>query len=134
MPFRPGPGVGGHCIPVDPYYLSWRARAFDFTDRFIELAGDINLGMPRHVVELVGEALNDRGRPINGAQRRRHRRGVQAQRAGRAERRRRRRSSPASRSRGADVVYHDPHVPSFRDADGVIREGVELAACSVGRT
>ena len=67
MRFTPGPGVGGHCIPVDPYYLSWRAREFDFIDRFIELAGDINFAMPRHVVDLVAEALNDRGRALKGA-------------------------------------------------------------------
>ncbi len=67
MRFTPGPGVGGHCIPVDPYYLSWRAREFDFTDRFIEAAGDINFGMPRHVVDLVAEALNDRGKALKGA-------------------------------------------------------------------
>ena len=67
MRFTPGPGVGGHCIPLDPYYLSWRAREFDFIDRFIELAGDINLAMPRHVVELVAEALNDRGRALRGS-------------------------------------------------------------------
>src|SRR5205814_1260139 len=60
MPFRPGPGVGGHCIPVDPYYLSWRARQFDFVDRFVELAGDINLAMPRHVVDLLPEAVKAR--------------------------------------------------------------------------
>ena len=57
MPFRPGPGVGGHCIPVDPYYLAWVARRYDFTDRFIELAADVNVGMPRHVVDLAAEAL-----------------------------------------------------------------------------
>ena len=62
MQFTPGPGVGGHCIPVDPYYLAWRAREFDFVDRFVELAGDINFAMPRHVVDLVAEALNERGR------------------------------------------------------------------------
>ena len=67
MRFTPGPGVGGHCIPVDPYYLAWRAREFDFIDRFIELAGDINFAMPRHVVDLVAEALNDRGRALKGA-------------------------------------------------------------------
>lgn len=60
MKFTPGPGVGGHCIPVDPYYLSWRAREFDFIDRFIETAADINFAMPRHVVDLVAEGLNDR--------------------------------------------------------------------------
>ena len=67
MKFTPGPGVGGHCIPVDPYYLAWRAREFDFTERFIELAGDINFGMPRHVVDLTAEALNERGRSLKGA-------------------------------------------------------------------
>ncbi len=67
MRFTPGPGVGGHCIPVDPYYLAWRAREFDFTERFIELAGDINFAMPRHVVDLVAEALNDRGKALKGA-------------------------------------------------------------------
>ena len=82
MKFTPGPGVGGHCIPVDPYYLSWRAREFDFIDRFVELAGDINLAMPRHVVDLVAEALNDRGRALKGAQGRRRRRGLQAGRPG----------------------------------------------------
>ena len=64
MKFTPGPGVGGHCIPVDPYYLAWRAREFDFIDRFIELAGDINFAMPRHVVGLVADALE---RPRQGA-------------------------------------------------------------------
>src|SRR5512138_2967263 len=67
MRFTPGPGLGGHCIPIDPLYLSWKAREFDFTDRFIELAGDINFGMPRHVVDLVAEALNDRGKALKGA-------------------------------------------------------------------
>ena len=62
MKFTPGPGVGGHCIPVDPYYLAWRAREFDFVDRFVELAGDINFAMPRHVVDLTAEGL-ERSRP-----------------------------------------------------------------------
>jgi UDP-N-acetyl-D-glucosamine dehydrogenase len=66
MAFRPGPGVGGHCIPVDPYYLAWRAREFDFVERFVELAGDINLAMPRHVVDLAAEALNERGQVAEG--------------------------------------------------------------------
>jgi UDP-N-acetyl-D-glucosamine dehydrogenase len=57
MPFYPGPGLGGHCIPVDPYYLSWKAREFDFSTRFIELAGEVNTAMPYHVVEAVGAAL-----------------------------------------------------------------------------
>jgi UDP-N-acetyl-D-glucosamine dehydrogenase len=65
--FYPGPGLGGHCIPVDPYYLSWKAREFDFYTRFIELAGDVNSGMPYHVVQAVGKALNQRKKSINGS-------------------------------------------------------------------
>ena len=67
QPFYPGPGLGGHCIPVDPYYLSWKAKAWDFQTRFIELAGEINSGMPYHVVSYVSRALNQRGKPLNGA-------------------------------------------------------------------
>lgn len=125
MPFRPGPGVGGHCIPVDPYYLAWRAREFDFVDRFVELAGDINLAMPRHVVDLVAAALNDHGRATKGA-----RVGV----LGVAFKRdvRDARNSPAAdvlaglAARGAIVAFHDPHVPAFRDADGEERTSIEL--------
>ena len=125
MKFTPGPGVGGHCIPVDPYYLSWRAREFDFIDRFIEAAGDINFAMPRHVVDLVAEALNDRERALKGAKV-----GVlgvafkpNVQDA---------RNSPAAdvlagiAERGAEVRYHDPHVSSFRDSDGAEREDTPL--------
>ncbi len=121
MAFSPGPGVGGHCIPVDPYYLAWRARQFDFIDRFVETAGDINLAMPRHVVDLVAEALNDRGRALNGAKV-----GVfgvafkpNVQDA---------RNSPSAEvmagiaARGGDVRFHDPHVPTFKDAAGVVRD------------
>src|ERR1700688_817052 len=67
MPFYPGPGLGGHCIPVDPYYLSWKAREYDFATRFIELAGEINTAMPYHVVDAIGSALNDRQKPLRGA-------------------------------------------------------------------
>lgn len=67
MPFYPGPGLGGHCIPVDPYYLSWKAREYDFATRFIELAGEINTSMPYHVVNAVAEALNERQKSLKGA-------------------------------------------------------------------
>jgi UDP-N-acetyl-D-glucosamine dehydrogenase len=67
MPFYPGPGLGGHCIPVDPFYLSWKAKEFDFATRFIELAGEINAAMPEHVVEAVGKALSERSKALNGA-------------------------------------------------------------------
>jgi len=126
MRFTPGPGVGGHCIPVDPYYLAWRAREFDFVDRFVELAGDINLAMPRHVTDLVAEALNDRGRALRGAKV-----GIigvafkpNVQDA---------RNSPAAdvmalvAERGAAVTYHDPHVETFRSADGVTHTSTALA-------
>ena len=115
MPFRPGPGVGGHCIPVDPYYLSWRARQFDFVDRFVEVAGDINLAMPRHVVDLAAEALNERGRAVRGS-------GIGVIGVAFKPNVRDPRNSPAADVmahlawRGADVSYHDPHVPAFRDA------------------
>ncbi len=125
MRFTPGPGVGGHCIPIDPYYLSWRAREFDFVDRFVELAGDINLSMPRHVVDLVGEALNDRGRALRGAKI-----GIvgvafkpDVQDC---------RNAPAAQiiagltDRGGEIRYHDPHVATFTAADGVGRVSREL--------
>ena len=125
MRFTPGPGVGGHCIPIDPYYLAWRAREFDFIDRFVELAGDINLAMPRHVVDLVIEALNERSRSLRGS-----RIGIigvafkpNVQDP---------RNSPAAgvladlAERGAEVAFHDPHVVAFSDASGVERRGVTL--------
>src|ERR1700723_3837505 len=67
MPFYPGPGLGGHCIPVDPYYLSWKAREYDFATRFIELAGEVNTAMPYHVVDSVGAALNERQKSLKGS-------------------------------------------------------------------
>ena len=127
MRFTPGPGVGGHCIPVDPYYLAWRAREFDFVDRFVELAGDINLAMPRHVVDLVAEALNEHGLPLRGA-----RVGV----IGVAFKPdvRDPRNSPAADvmagliGRGAEVTYHDPHVPRFQAGDGSWHDSRDLEA------
>ncbi len=118
MRFTPGPGVGGHCIPVDPYYLAWRAREFDFIDRFVELAGDINLAMPRHVVDLVAEALNEHGKALRGAK-------VGILGVAFKPNVRDSRNSPAVdviarlRARGAEVAFHDPHVTSLRDGEGV---------------
>jgi UDP-N-acetyl-D-glucosamine dehydrogenase len=66
-PFYPGPGLGGHCIPVDPFYLSWKAKEYDFHTRFIELAGEINTAMPYHVVQAVGKALNRERKALNGS-------------------------------------------------------------------
>jgi len=65
--FYPGPGLGGHCIPIDPFYLSWKAKEFDFHTRFIELAGEVNLQMPYHVVSSIGAALNERRKTLNGS-------------------------------------------------------------------
>ncbi|MBA2757584.1 MAG: nucleotide sugar dehydrogenase [Chloroflexi bacterium] len=123
--FTPGPGVGGHCIPVDPHYLSWRAREFDFVDRFIELAGEINGSMPRHVVDLTAEALNDRGRALKGAR-------VGVIGVAFKPNVRDARNSPAApviaglAARGAEVRFHDPHVASFRDAADAERLGSDL--------
>src|SRR5262245_5382328 len=66
-PFYPGPGLGGHCIPIDPFYLSWKAKEYDFSTRFIQLAGEINTSMPHHVVERVSEALNERAKSIKNS-------------------------------------------------------------------
>ena len=126
MPFRPGPGVGGHCIPVDPYYLAWRARQFGFVDRFVELAGDINMSMPRHVVGLVAEALNSCGRSIKGS-----RIGVVG--VSFKPDVRDWRNSPAAevmallRDRGGEVSYHDPHIERFKDSSGHESDSVPLA-------
>jgi UDP-N-acetyl-D-glucosamine dehydrogenase len=125
MRFTPGPGVGGHCIPVDPYYLAWRAREFDFVDRFVELAGDVNFAMPRHVVDLVAEALNERSRSLKGAR-------VGVLGVAFKPNVRDPRNSPAAavmaglRGRGAEVVFHDPHVAEFRDADEVTSQSLAL--------
>jgi UDP-N-acetyl-D-glucosamine dehydrogenase len=66
-PFYPGPGIGGHCIPIDPFYLTWKARGYGVHTRFIELAGEINAGMPRYVVNKLSSALNERGKPLKGS-------------------------------------------------------------------
>jgi UDP-N-acetyl-D-glucosamine dehydrogenase len=67
QPFYPGPGLGGHCIPIDPFYLSWKAKEFDFATRFIELAGEINMAMPYHIVDFIAEALNARSKALRGS-------------------------------------------------------------------
>jgi UDP-N-acetyl-D-glucosamine dehydrogenase len=110
MRFEPGPGMGGHCMPVDPFYLSWRAREFDTTTEFIELAGKVNQQMPYHCVAKAQRALNDNGMPVKGA--RVAVLGV-SYKPGVGDVR----ESPALkiiallRDLGAEVVYHDPHVP-----------------------
>ncbi len=113
MPFYPGAGVGGHCIPVDPYYLSWKAREYDFHTKFIELAAEVNQSMPYHVVERIAAALNAQGKPLRGS--RILVLGVAFKRDVDDSR-----NSPAERviellvEGGAAVSYHDPYVPNFR--------------------
>ena len=119
QPFYPGPGLGGHCIPIDPFYLSWKARQYDFTTRFIELAGEINTAMPEYVINKVAQAVSDNGRALRGASvllvGMAYKKDVDDMR-----------ESPGIRlldmltQRGANVAYHDPHIPSLpkmRDYD-----------------
>ncbi|MDA1191333.1 MAG: UDP-N-acetyl-D-glucosamine dehydrogenase, partial [Candidatus Poribacteria bacterium] len=110
MPFYPGPGLGGHCIPVDPQFLAWRAREVQFHARFIELATEINASMPEHVVRRVAEALNERQKPIRGSD-------ILLLGLAYKENVSDVRESPALdvmtllQRQGANIVYHDPHVP-----------------------
>ncbi|MFE1602377.1 nucleotide sugar dehydrogenase [Methylobacterium sp. ID0610] len=110
MPFWPGPGLGGHCIPIDPFYLAWKAREFDVPARFIELAGEVNTRMPYHVVERLAAAVDRTGRPFSGARilvlGLAYKRNIDDTR-----------ESPSLRlmrlieARGASALYHDPLVP-----------------------
>jgi UDP-N-acetyl-D-glucosamine dehydrogenase len=110
MRFDPGPGLGGHCIPIDPFYLTWKAREFGVATRFIELAGEINAAMPEWVVRKLSDALNDRGRSLHGAK-------VLVVGVAYKKNVEDVRESPALeilemlRARGAEAQYHDPHVP-----------------------
>jgi len=116
MRFEPGPGMGGHCLPVDPFYLSWRAREFHFQTEFIELAGKINQQMPYHCVQRIEEALNQHAKPVNGSKIAVL--GV-AYKAGLGDTR----ESPALRiikelqARGGEIVYHDPYVLALPELD-----------------
>ncbi len=114
MRFEPGPGMGGHCLPVDPFYLTWRAREFHMSTEFIELAGKINQQMPYHCVERIEHALNDAAKPVKGSKIALL--GV-SYKGGVGDIR----ESPALRiievlvERGGEICYHDPHVPSLPD-------------------
>jgi UDP-N-acetyl-D-glucosamine dehydrogenase len=114
MRFDPGPGMGGHCLPVDPFYLTWKAREYDLSTEFIELAGKVNQRMPYYCLEKAERALNDAGKPVRGS--RILVLGV-SYKAGVGDLR----ESPALkiidllRERGGDVSYHDPHVPALPD-------------------
>jgi UDP-N-acetyl-D-glucosamine dehydrogenase len=112
QPFYPGPGLGGHCIPIDPFYLTWAARRHGFSTRFIELAGEVNTAMPQYVVNRVAEALNERGKPVKGSSicvlGVAYKKDVDDPR-----------ESPAFtvlellEKRGACISYNDPHVPAL---------------------
>ena len=134
MPFYPGPGLGGHCIPIDPFYLSWKARQSGFEARFIELAGAVNGAMPHYVVSLIGDALNGIRLPLNGSR---------VLVAGVAYKRNVDdiRESPSLdllsllRERGAELSYSDPHVarlPGSTWKDGIDMESVDLANAPAG--
>lgn len=122
MPFYPGPGLGGHCIPIDPFYLTWKAREFGMHTRFIELAGEINTSMPDYVLGRIAEALNDEGKPIRGSRilvlGLAYKPNVEDDR-----------ESPSYviieklESRGAKVDYNDPFIPCV----GLTREHSGLA-------
>jgi UDP-N-acetyl-D-glucosamine dehydrogenase len=125
MRFDPGPGVGGHCIPLDPFYLAWKAREYDVHMRFIELAGEINISMPYFVREKVNRFLNNEGKAMRGAAILiigvSYKKDIDDWR-----------ESPALKiidlleSEGAKIDYHDPHVPSFRSEEGTLRHSVPL--------
>ena len=112
MPFYPGPGLGGHCIPIDPFYLTWKAREFDITTRFIELAGEVNTHMPYHVVDRLAETVDRSGRAFSGSRILilgvAYKKNVDDMR-----------ESPSLKlielieARGARVDYHDPHIPAL---------------------
>ena len=119
MPFYPGPGIGGHCIPLDPMYLSWKAKMFNFYNKFIELASDINGNMPRYVISKVMDALNMHSKSLRGSKilvlGMAYKKNIDDIR-----------ESPALDiyalllEKGAEVYYHDPFVPSFKFEDTVI--------------
>jgi UDP-N-acetyl-D-glucosamine dehydrogenase len=136
MKFTPGPGIGGHCIPIDPLYLSWKLRTLDYTARFIELASEINTSMPRFVVSKVQDALNERGKPLKGSQTlvlgAAYKPDVDDLR-----------ESPALdvigllRQKGAVVSYHDPYIPTIQHDDWKLesvskwQQAAEKADCVV---
>ncbi|HEY8164475.1 MAG TPA: nucleotide sugar dehydrogenase [Gemmatimonadaceae bacterium] len=125
MKFTPGPGIGGHCIPLDPHYLAWKMRTLNYKTRFIDLASEINSEMPVLVAERVARALNENRKPVNGSR-------VLVLGVAYKKDIDDMRESPALdvikllEERGATVVYHDPHIPSFRE-DGHERVSVPFS-------
>ena len=125
MPFTPGPGLGGHCLPIDPFYLSWKAREYDFPVEFIELAGKVNQHMPYYCAERIAQALNDHAKAVRGSS-------ILILGVSYKSNVGDLRESPALkliellRGAGAKVSYHDPHVPSLAP-EAIDLESVELA-------
>jgi len=136
MKFTPGPGLGGHCIPIDPLYLSWKLRALNYTARFIELASEINTGMPRYVVSKIQDALNEHGLPLKGSQ-------ILVIGAAYKPDVDDIRESPSLdiigllRQKGAKVSYHDPYIPRISHDDYSLEsvpdlvESVQKTDCAV---
>ncbi len=127
--FYPGPGLGGHCIPIDPFYLTWKAREYDFSTRFIELAGEVNTNMPYYVVEMVGNILNIYKKSLKGSKILilgvAYKKDIDDQR-----------ESPSLqiiqllREHGSDVFYNDPYVPvctGHRNYADISMKSIELA-------
>jgi UDP-N-acetyl-D-glucosamine dehydrogenase len=121
MKFTPGPGLGGHCIPIDPLYLSWKLKTLNYNARFIELASEVNTNMPRYWVQKVQDALNDAGKPVKGSR-------ILVLGVAYKKNISDVRESPSLdiihllNEKGARVSYHDPHVPAFH------HEGMEMAS------
>ena len=126
MKFTPGPGLGGHCIPIDPLYLSWKMKELNYTAKFIELASEINTNMPRYVVSRVLDALNDRSKPLKGSQ-------VLVLGVAYKPDIDDVRESPALdviallEKKGAHVQYYDPYIPSFRTHEGGVMSSISEA-------
>jgi UDP-N-acetyl-D-glucosamine dehydrogenase len=130
MKFTPGPGIGGHCIPLDPHYLAWKMRTLNYKTRFIDLASEINAHMPEWVVQKVADALNEDRKAVRGSRVLvlgvAYKRDIDDVR-----------ESPSLdvmrllEERGALVEYHDPHVPTFME-NGHRRTGVPLTAAMLG--
>lgn len=127
MPFYPGPGLGGHCIPLDPHYLAWKMRTLGYNSKFIHTADEINSAMPAYVVNKVMHALNDERKSLNGARvlilGMAYKRDIDDVR-----------ESPALevyhllQTKGAEVTFHDPHIAQFRAEDGHVVQGIAYSA------
>src|SRR5690242_21015121 len=131
MKFTPGPGIGGHCIPLDPHYLAWKMRTLNYRTRFIELASEVNSSMPEYVVEKTSIALNDDRKSVKGSR-------ILVLGVAYKPDIDDIRESPALdvmrllEQQGADVVFHDPHISSYRE-DGHAKSGVDMTPAELQR-